>query len=76
MVQYQSQNIKSILWKIRKQMRHFGTGDTVETETFKAALTQLLNAVIAQKGFLFYWFFCNCSVLLLCLCNEAARNST
>lgn len=64
MVQYQSQNIKSILWKIRKQMRHFGTGEAVET--FKAALTQLLNAVIAQKGFLFYWFFCNCFVLLLC----------
>jgi len=53
-VQYQSQNIKSILWKIRKQIRHFGTGDAAETETFKAALTQLLNAVIAQKGFVFY----------------------
>jgi len=45
-------------------MRHFGTGEAVET--FKAALTQLLNAVIAQKSFLFYWFFCNCFVLLLC----------
>lgn len=57
-------------------MRHFGTGDAVEAETFKAALTQLLNAVIAQKGFLFYWFFCNCFVLLLYLCCAAARNST
>lgn len=56
-------------------MRHFGTGDAVETETFKAALTQLLNAVIALKGFLFYWIFSNHLVLLLCLCNVAAGNS-